>query len=409
MKNKMLAASIGLAGVLLTQQALAVPFSSFDPRSFAMGGAGVASGTSANAVFFNPALLAAATQDDDFSFELLAGARAADPDKMIDAVDDFDANNSMQAFSDAIANYNTLPSAATAAAVQTSAAQLTTDLANLSQKAVQLEADGGLVVGVPSQNFGISVYGNRWVVGGTYADVTQSDLNDITMQASYATFPVGGIPPTDNTANYTSSVNARFASITEAGVALATTFGGIAVGITPKHVKVATYDYTFVGDQIDTATIDQSTGEKTDTNFNIDVGVAKDYANGWKTGLAVKNVLSQEYTTILGNKVTIDPMARIGVMHETSWSTIALDVDLTENDPGGFDTKSQYAALGMEFDAFNTMQLRLGIRHNMSDTPYDPDVLSAGIGLSPFGINIDISAAGNQDEVGAALQLGFRF
>lgn len=404
MKNKVLAASIGLAGVLLTQQALALPFSSFDPRSFAMGGAGVASGTSANAVFFNPALLAAATQDDDFSFELLAGVRAADPDNMLDAIDDFDSHNSMQAFSDAILAYNASPGVATAADLDTARNQLIADLQNLSQKAVQTEADGALVVGVPSKSFGISIYGNRWVVGGAYADVTAADLTDINNQVD--NLPT---PPVDNTGSYTSSFNARLASITEAGVALATTFGGVAVGITPKHVKVATYDYSIAGKDLDTVEIDTSLGEKTDTNFNIDIGIAKDYGNGWKTGLAVKNVLSKEYTTVLGNKITIDPMARVGVMHETSWSTIALDVDLTENDPGGLDNKSQFAALGIEFDAFNFAQLRLGIRHNMSDIPYDPDILSAGIGLSPFGINIDLSVAGNQDDVGAALQLGFRF
>jgi len=143
--------------------------------------------------------------------------------------------------------------------------------------------------------------------------------------------------------------------------------------------------------------------------MNIDIGVAKNYDNGWKVGLAVKNLISNEYTTVLGNKLVIDPMARIGVMHQTTWSTIAFDVDLTENDPGGFEDKTQYAALGMELDIFDTAQLRVGLRHNMSDTTFKADTLSAGIGLSPFGVHLDISAMGNSDEVGAALQLGFRF
>ena len=51
------------------QNAHAAAFGTFDPRSMAMGGAGVASGTSANANFFNPALLAAARTDEDFSLE----------------------------------------------------------------------------------------------------------------------------------------------------------------------------------------------------------------------------------------------------------------------------------------------------------------------------------------------------
>ena len=46
--------------------AQAMPFGTFDPRSMAMGGTGVASDTSANAAFFNPALLATANKDEDF-------------------------------------------------------------------------------------------------------------------------------------------------------------------------------------------------------------------------------------------------------------------------------------------------------------------------------------------------------
>jgi len=404
MKNKILAASVGLAGLLISHQALAVPFSSFDPRSFAMGGAGVAAGTSANAVFFNPALLAAATQDDDFSFELLGGVRAADPEDFVDAVDTFSANNSMQGFSDAINAYAFAQNPTTLAAVNNAAGQLTTDLQSISQKAVQLEANAGFVVGVPSKSFGISVYGNAWGVGGAVADVTAADITAINGVVS--TLPA---IPADPTGSLTSSISARFAMITETGIAIARDFNGLAVGITPKYVEVTTNDYQFVGNQIDAATIDQDQGETSDTNFNVDIGVAKDYGDGLKVGLTVKNALAQEYVTVLGNTIAIDPMARIGVMHETSWSTIALDVDLTENDPGGFDTATQYAALGIEFDAFGFAQMRLGMRHNMSDTPYEADTLSAGIGLSPFGIHLDVSVAGNDDEVGAALQLGFSF
>jgi hypothetical protein len=182
------------------------------------------------------------------------------------------------------------------------------------------------------------------------------------------------------------------------------------VGVTPKYVSVQTNNYEFVGTAIDNADINQSDGEKTGTGFDLDVGVAKDFGNNWKAGVTIKNLLGQEYDLAgTTEKLAIDPMARAGVVHQNSWSTVALDVDLTENDPGGFDTKTQFAAVGIEFDAFNFAQIRLGARHNLSDTPYDADILSAGIGLSPFGVHLDISVAGNADDVGGALQLGFRF
>jgi len=408
MKNKMLFLSVVAAtGMMAANSVSALPFSSFDPRSFAMGGVGVAAGTSANAVFFNPALLAAANEEEDFSVEFpIFGVRAADPDDFVDAVDTVSANDSMTAFSNAVTTYQGSPTSGNATLVQSAATLLTADLNSLSQKSVQLEGDVAFVVGVPSKKFGISIYGNAWGVGGAVADVTSTDLSAITTTVTTA-LALGAV--TDPTTTFTSTVSARFATITEVGVAIARDFDGIAVGITPKYLEVTTNDYKFTGSEIDNADIDQSSGEKSDSDMNIDIGVAKNYDNGWKVGLAVKNLISNEYTTVLGNKLVIDPMARIGVMHETSWSTIAFDVDLTENDPGGFEDKTQYAALGMEMDIFDTAQLRVGLRHNMSDTTFKADTVSAGIGLSPFGVHLDVSAMGNSDEVGAAMQLGFRF
>jgi hypothetical protein len=49
-----------------------MPFGIFDPRSIAMGGTGVASGTDSNASYFNPALLAAAKRKEDrFAFDVM--------------------------------------------------------------------------------------------------------------------------------------------------------------------------------------------------------------------------------------------------------------------------------------------------------------------------------------------------
>jgi hypothetical protein len=53
-----------------------MPFGLFDPRSIAMGGTGVSSGTGGNASYFNPALLAAAKPKDRFAFEMMFAARA---------------------------------------------------------------------------------------------------------------------------------------------------------------------------------------------------------------------------------------------------------------------------------------------------------------------------------------------
>lgn len=402
-----------LLALLMAQgDADAVPFSSFDPRSFAMGGVGVASGNSANAVFFNPALLAAAREGEDFSLELpIVGARVSDPNDLRDAVDDFDAADPVGAFEAAVDAYVSAPTSANASNVKTTGEALIGQFRNLSGKVLQGEGDVAMVVGVPGRRFGVSVFANAFVVGGTVGTVTDADLTLIQQTIDAA---VALQPTSDPTGSLTSSVSARFAMIAEAGVALARELdllGGVAIGITPKYVEVRTYDYRFVGSQIDTATIDLDQGKQSDTGFNVDIGIAKDYGNGWKAGLAVKNLISREYTTVLNNKLTLEPLVRAGVSHQNDWLTLAADVDLTENEPAGLDSKTRYLALGAELDIFDTAQLRLGYRHNFSDLPAGTETgtVSAGVGFSPFGIHIDASVAGNSDEVGGALQLGFRF
>ncbi|MCC6208019.1 MAG: conjugal transfer protein TraF [Gammaproteobacteria bacterium] len=390
----------------------AVPFNSFDPRSFGMGGAGVAAGTSANAVFLNPALLAAAREGEDFSLELpILGGRISDPDELIDAIDEFSDQDPIGDFSAAVDAYTATPGSITAAAVETTGDALIEQLRNLSDKALTGEGDAAVVIGIPGRKFGISILANAYLVGGVTDEVTGADLAAVQQAIDDA---LGTQPVTDPTDTLTSSVSARFAFLSEVGVSIAREFdvlGGIAVGLTPKYVGVRTFDYRFVGNEIDNAEIDLSQGERKDSGFNVDVGIAKDYGNGWKAGLTIRNLLAREYETALGNTFKIEPMTRLGVAHQNDWVTVAADIDLTENEPAGFDSRTQYAAVGVELDLFDTAQLRLGYRHNMSDVPagVEQGVATAGIGFSPFGIHFDLGVAGNSDEIGAAFQLGFRF
>lgn len=397
-----------------------------------MGGTGVASGASANAGFFNPSLLAATHSEEDFSLEFpIIGARIADPDEMLDAVDKFDSGNYIDNFDQAReavdAAINANDSGALDAARQpmiNATNNLISGLRKLNNKAVILEVEGAMMIGIPSKKVGASLYLRGWVVGGSQAVITPGDLNTLqTIADSLDTLAV--TDPQINDQVLTSAIDARFAGIQEVGISLAREFniGGtdVAIGITPKYVKVETYDYR-IGDESDPTTtslddvdIDLDQGKLDDSSFDFDIGVAKDYGNGWKTGLVIKNLVGQEFRTVRGNQFEIKSQARVGVSRQTEWTTVAFDLDLAENDPiiidkdtgKGFDKETQYAALGAEFDAWDTVQLRVGYRHNMSDS--DTSIVTAGFGLSPFGVHIDVAAAGSDDEVGASLQLGFRF
>src|SRR3569623_463452 len=358
-----------------TQQAEAVSFGTFDPRSMAMGGTGVAAGTSANAGFFNPALLAAGRDGEDFSLEFpVIGARVAAPDDMVSSLDDFQSADYVDRFSQAVDQWNAATNGpelqAAKAAVVSTGRQLVTGLGTISNKALQGEVNVGAVVGIPSKSLGASVQLSSRAVGGGLLDVTQQDVTAINAV-------IDGL---DNNATT-----------------------GIVDG-NGKLMQVTTFDYRV---DVDTGDLSLDQGKKTYTDFNIDLGALHRYSNGWSTGVVVKNLIPQTYKTSLGNSIKLDPQARLGLAYEHSWITVASDIDLLENAAVGFDGPSQYLSLGAELNAWHTVQFRLGYRHNLSDS--DTSVATVGFGLSPFGVHVDIAAMGNSNEVGAGLQLGFRF
>jgi hypothetical protein len=418
MDNKKIASILTFIGLAAASgEALAMPFIAFDPRSFAMGGTGVASGTSANASFYNPALLAAAHHHDDFSLELpIVAASVADPDNLVKAANDFNNNKYMSNFSNAVTAFNTDPTnSANRNALLTSAQNLETGLQSLSNKTLQGQLDAGMVVGIPSRSLGVALYVNGWMVGGGEAKLSQSDISTIdTIINDIKSGSTGSI--TDPTAagssnSFTSSLEARFALLAETGVSLAREFtigaDKISLGVTPKFVQVRTYDYAFSGKSLDNAKVSLNDGETTSSNFNLDVGAVKKFGGNLQTGLSIKNLIPETYTTALGNTIKVDPQARVGVAMQNSWNTLAADLDLTENQPVGFDTKTRYLGLGGELNALSWAQVRIGYRYNIADAK--TSVATAGIGLSPFGVHMDLAVEGGAHELGASFQTGFRF
>jgi hypothetical protein len=166
--------------------------------------------------------------------------------------------------------------------------------------------------------------------------------------------------------------------------------------------------------------------------INVDVGVAKSYNNGWRTGVVVKNLVPQSFdfknaptpgaTPVSdGNSLTMNPQARFGASHENSWSSVAFDMDITKNNPAGLENSSQYAGIGGELSAWGWAQIRAGYRADLLNA--GQEVISLGFGLSPripyFKPHLDFAVTGSKDvfsngwnnasQVGASLKLGLNF
>jgi len=399
-----------ITGLCISGNALAIPFFSFDPRSLAMGNTGVASGPTSTAVLFNPALLSTAGEDENFSLDLpIIGAGVADPNDLLSAVDDFSSANYVGNLDNALAQLNAFPSPANVSAVQTAVSQLSDGLASLSDKAAVFDAGATIVLGVPNETVGIGMYANAYVIGGAVGDYTDSDKAQLD---AIAADPTTCVPTCSVT--LTSSVSGRALLLSEVGVSVSHQFAiaghDVAVGATPKFTSATTYDYNFTGSDLDNADINLQDGKRTDSTFNVDLGAATGFGDKWSAGLVVRNLISHDFTTAQGNSVKIGPQARAGVSRHTDRTTVSLDVDLTENDQATFETKTQFVALGAEFDVYKTVQLRVGYRNNLSASGGFPaDTLSAGVGFSPFGAHVDLAVAGNSDETSGALRLGFSF
>lgn len=422
--------------------ALALPFNSFDPRSMAMGGAGVAVGDAGIAPFFNPALLTVTREEDDFSLVLpVVGVRAYDPSDLATSLDNFQNGNYVNNLDASIQAFNTTQTSANLAAVANNTSALSTQLTTLSDKPIQAELGAGMVVAIPSKSFGGAFYANGWAaVGGMvkYRDdqTLQNFAADANAVAACNNDPVciANLPPspyfdpatgqiTFNSNNLQSSVDIRGVGLAEMGVALSREFTiGDATwgfGITPKMVKVSLFDYSESVNSGNTSNVTGSDFTAEYSHVNFDLGLAKNYGNGWRTGFVVKNVIPHTYDfkraptpgaapIPTGAVIDLKPQARIGASHTTSWSTVAMDLDLTANDPAGFENKSQYLSLGAELNAWDWAQFRLGYRANLKDS--NRNIPSIGFGLAPFGvIHFDIAAAVSSNEVGASAMLAFTF
>jgi len=417
-----------------SSMALAIPFGSFDPRSMAMGGAGVAVGDASTAPLFNPALLSMTREDDHFALVLPTfGIRIADPNKLRDSIDKFQAGNYINNFQAAIdklnldiTNNNVAAITADATAVGNNISLISGQFAALSDKPITVDGGAAVVIAVPNDKFGSAFYATGSVATGGLFRYT--DGPTLTALATNATNCTSANPlsaactslKSFNTNTLSSGINFRGVMLSEIGFAVSTyNLGYMSWGITPKVMQAQLFDVPI---KVNDSNQNGISGNDYVANYsmpNLDIGIASYDNVGWRTGMVIKNIIP--YTLdfkrapvagatpiATGQTLTLKPMARVGVSHTTSWSTVALDYDVTSNDPAGFESSSQYLALGGEINAFDWVQLRAGYRMDLANSARN--VTSIGLGLSPFGVpHFDIAVAGNDSEIGASLQFGVHF
>jgi len=366
---------LALLLMLYAQTASAVPFGMFDARTMAMGGVGVASGPQF-ATFNNPALLA--TSDEIHEWFLLAPTLSRQRD------DSDNVEDSLAAFQQAADTLDSNNNAANQAAVQQQLNALDGSLYSTGR-------NSAFVLAIPS----------RILSGAAFFNV---------YEASTAQPVIGG----DNLATppgYASTLAQRGLRVVENGVATAMALesGGwmqnLTVGLGVKFLLISGYGYS---DPLRIADVDiDRTGSVSGSQFTFDIGLLKEFGV-WKVGLVAKNIVPGNYKYgNSGDIFKIEPQLRAGFAYQSRYSVLELDIDLLENDPVGFGSASQIAALGWEWQTWQWLTLRAGYNQNL--TGNEAAYSAAGIGLLISSLQVDIAAySGNRGE-GISAQLGLQF
>lgn len=365
--------TLGLALVGLSTSAIASTIA--DARSAAMGGTGVASSSHLNASFTNPALAAAYNATDDFGLILPSvGVRINDKEEMYDKIDE------IQNLTDLLeAGFYTPQDLDDWKAL----------LRSMDKKIAFGEAQIGLSISIPNKYVATNFFAaaNMIAIGTAHVDENDFLITDPT------------------TENPNSRAQVALAGTTDVGFTFAKEFKPLGqkvkIGISPKYQTLMALTYQSNIESFDDTDYDFEKDHTEKGGFNIDFGLSYAINNRTTFGTTVKNVISRELVSndSMGDSVTymVEPEITTGLAYTNSWFTAALDVDLTKYKPfKEFDYEQQFSKFGVEFDAWGWAQLRGGYIHSM--TNYNDDMITAGIGLKPFGLfGIDVSGQYNKD------------
>ncbi|PTY35805.1 hypothetical protein BGP77_00285 [Saccharospirillum sp. MSK14-1] len=261
---------------------------------------------------------------------------------------------------------------------------------SIAQAKLQAENDGGSVNATICNGGGTTTTSSQSQTGSTNL-ANYTDANNVYVNGELQASATEGL-------GEDSTLTVLGANVIELGISAAreVTYLGqtFSVGVTPKLQSIQIFEDTVAFDEFDT--IDSSTLSRNTTSVftgNLDIGVAKNWYNVMKgdvrAGLVVKDIIPQTFESSAGRELHISPKARFGVAHDTRFSTLALDFDLTENEPLGYGVTTRYIGLGGELDAFNWMKIRAGYRNNLSVE--SSHVITTGLGFTPFGVGLDIT------------------
>lgn len=370
-------------------------------RQMALGGTGSVAGDYSG-VRSNPSLLSAFHESDDFGTNLSLGIEASDPDDLVKSIEN--AQDTIDEVEQKIDSGTAQPGVDDEALIQS--------IRDIGGKTVQIKAGLSGQIAVPSDFIGVAI------VGGTHLRVA-SDFTYDPSDEDRIKHNLILNQPMDDLESY---IGVTGVGVTEVGVALSHSYadfdfgvagiplGKLAVGVTPKYQRIDLIDYEQSVADFNSSDFNEDNYRTESSGFNADIGFIQ-YAGDegqYRFGASVENLVSKEVVSPLGNAYEMKPVPVIGGGYDNGWLSTTVEVDLNERAGFGRISDVQYAKVGVELDAFRNAQLRIGYRDAINGG--DEDVVTAGVGISPFDvIHLDIGGLyGSKNTYGVSVQLGVK-
>lgn len=230
------------------------------------------------------------------------------------------------------------------------------------------------------------------------------------------TFVLSDISPADYLIyevpdSFTTSVDFSGAEVHEIAVTFATALGEESqwkLGASVKTVQFETIEFSQPLGEVELTEHESSTSRVRQRHYTMDLGLTYNVNHRVALGLVGRNVIPFTLDTVSGRKIAQRPIFRAGLGYQGDRLNLALDIDLTRNEPLGFDPDKRYLALGVEYFVWQGSAVRFGYRYNEVD---QTGLYSIGFGVGFRQGHVDIGAARSDmdNEWSLGLQLGFQF
>ncbi|KGJ91275.1 conjugal transfer protein TraF [Colwellia psychrerythraea] len=362
----------------------------------------------------NPALLTKFDNDnDDVFFSLNVGIMASDKYDVVDTAEDISDNldkladdingiqsQNFQSLDQAQSYYQDLNQQVDA---------IITDFKEIDGKIVKVRNGLNFQVLIPNQYLSIGFFTNQYGRIGGVMDYSEGDekiLNDAILTGDL------------DLNNLQSATTAVGYSIAEAGVmaaypAITHTSYDLSIGAKLKYQRVDLYYNSvkisdFDDDDFE-ITNDENITNENGTNVDLGLYIAWGAERQWHAALVSNNLIKQTVHHVEQDiTFTLENSISFGLSYQNNWLSLATDIDLTDREQFASLEPSKYAGVGAEFRFYDHIQFRLGYRTDLNDV--DDDIYTAGIGVSPWDVfAVDIAAfTGDNDTLGAALQLSLK-